>query len=326
MTRNEQQLRVGVVGCADIAERRMLPAMRRQPLVDVVAVASRSTAKAAAFAAKFDCVGITGYQELLDRDDIDAVYLPLPPGLHLEWTVKALRAGKHVLCEKPLSVNAADAATAVAVAREEGLLLMESFMFLHHRQHETIRKLVADGVIGDLRAFTSDFGFPPLPADADRYLARHASALLEVGVYPIRAAQLYLGDELDVLGAHLRLGPSGQLDVSGSALLSSAAGVTAQLTFGLEHYYRCEYSLWGSKGQISLRRAYTTPDTHAPIVRIERQDHVEEVTLPTDHQFVNIAGAFARTALDAKGFEPHGDNILRQAALVDQVRKNATTS
>ncbi|UKY51797.1 Gfo/Idh/MocA family protein [Streptomyces inhibens] len=314
---------LGVVGCASIARRRMLPSMLRQPLIDVVAVASRTPAKAAAFAAEFNCEAVTGYDELLKRDDLDAVYIPLPPGMHPEWTIKALRAGKHVLCEKPFAATRPEALQAVTVAREEGLLLMESFMFLHHSQHTAIAKLISDGVIGELHSFSSEFGFPPLPAGEDRYLTRHASALLEVGVYPVRAAQLYLGGELDVLGAHLRPARDGGLDVGGSALLSAPSGVTAQLTFGLTHFYRCEYTLWGSEGKLSLSRAFTTPDTHSPVVRIERQDHVEELTLPADQQFVNISGAFADAILKGNDFAPHGDAILRQADLIDGIRKSA---
>jgi predicted dehydrogenase len=311
----EQVLRVGVLGCADIAQRRMLPAMLRQPLVRLVAVASRGEARAAAFADRFGCAAVTGYQRLLDRPDIDAVYLPLPHRLHVEWAVKALTAGKHVLCEKPFAIDLAEAEDAVAVARARGLLLMESFMFLHHSQHAAVGELLADGVIGELRAFTSEFGIPP-KADG-----RPASTLPEVAAYPIRAARHFLGDDLTVLGAHLR--PRYGLDTAGSALLSSDTGVTAHLNYGLEHSYRSEYALWGSEGQLSLRRAYSTPDTHAPVVRIERQNSVEERTLAPDSQFVNIAGAFARTILSGGDFEPAATAILRQAELVDAIARHS---
>lgn len=318
-------LRFGVLGCANIARRRMIPALLEQPLTELVAVASRTAGKAGSFADQFGCEAVTGYENLLARTDIDAIYIPLPAGLHAQWAVRALAAGKHVLCEKPLATTSAEAHEAVALARERGLLLMESFMFLHHSQHTAVQKLVADGAIGEIRAFSSEFGFPPLPPEEDRYLARRASALLEVGVYPIRAAQLFLGSGLEVVGAHLRTDADADsgLDVSGAALLRAPSGASAHLTFGFGHFYRCTYSLWGSVGRLSLHRAFTTPDAHPPTVRIERQDHVEELTLAPDHQFVNIAGAFARTVLEGQDFEPHAEAILRQAALVDAVRTQA---
>ncbi|MFD1277037.1 Gfo/Idh/MocA family protein [Streptomyces kaempferi] len=133
-------LRVGVLGCADIAGRRMLPSMARQPLVEVSAVASRSLDRARAFTDRFGGTPVAGYARLLERADVDAVYVPLPPELHAQWTLRALEAGKHVLCEKPFALRQADADKAVALARERGLLLMESFMFLHHSQHAHVRR------------------------------------------------------------------------------------------------------------------------------------------------------------------------------------------
>jgi NDP-hexose-3-ketoreductase len=312
-------LRIGVVGCANIAERRMLPAMAQQPLAKLVAVASRSPEKAASFAGRFGCAAVTGYERLLDRPDIDAVYVPLPAELHHEWVLRALRAGKHVLCEKPLAITRADAVEAATLAGERGLLLMESFMFLHHTQHAAVQRLLAEGTIGELRSFSSEFGFQIRDPGPHRHRADTASALHEVGVYPLRAAQLFLGDRLEVLGADLHMTP----DVAGSALLRAADGVTALITFGLRHAYRCEYTLWGSEGQISLRRAYTTPDTLAPVVRVARHDLVEERTLPPDRQFVNITGAFARAALTGEGFETYADEVVRQAGLMDELRARA---
>jgi NDP-hexose-3-ketoreductase len=306
-------LRVGVLGCADIAQRRMLPSMLRQPLVELVAVASRSAAKAASFAERFGCAAVTGYERLLDRSDIDAVYLPLPHHLHAEWTIRALTAGKHVLCEKPFAVTLDEAAEAVAVARAQQLLLMESFMFLHHSQHAAVLRMLHDGVIGELRGFTSEFGIPVTPAGAP------ASTLPEVAAYPIRAARLFLGDSLEVLGADFRTARLSGLATAGSALLRSDMGVTAHLTYGIEHSYRSEYALWGSEGHILLRRAFSTPDTHTPVVRIERQNIVEERTLAPDNQFVNIAGIFARTILDGGDFGPAADSILQQAELVHTI-------
>lgn len=298
-------VRVGVLGCANIAGRRMLPGMLDQPLVDLVAVASRDEVKAKSFGQRFGCDAVTGYDALLARDDIDAVYIPLPLELHVEWTLKALRAGKHVLCEKPFALAADEAKVAVEAARERGLLLMESFMFVYHSQHAFVRKLIADGAIGEPRVFTSEFAIPRQPTG-------YASTLPEVGCYPIRAARFFLGEDWEILGSH-------RAEADGGALLRSSSGVTAHLTYGLDHSYRTNYALWGSEGNISLQRAFSTPDTHPPVVRVERQDHVAEHTLRTDSAFVNISGEFARLILEDADFTPYGDDLLRQAEIVTQV-------
>ncbi|GGS05591.1 oxidoreductase [Streptomyces humidus] len=320
-----RRLRVGVLGCAGIAERRMLPSMAYQPLVEIAAVASRDGARAEAFAARFGGEPVTGYDRLLEREDVDAVYLPLPPELHVEWTIRALEAGKHVLCEKPFATGRAEAAEAVAAARERRLLLMESFMFLHHPQHAEVARLLADGVIGELRLFHGYFGIPRAGTEADA-APRYASTLPEVAAYPLRAARLFLGDGLRVCGAELRRTERDARPIAGSALLVSSRGVPAHLVFGVDHSYRSGYAMWGSEGHLRLDRAYSTPDEHAPVVRIERQDGVEEVPLPCERQFTRIAGEFARTILDGGDFERHGEDILRQAELVDAVDRAAAAA
>jgi NDP-hexose-3-ketoreductase len=316
-------LRIGVVGCADIAVRRILPSLVELESADLIAVASRDPAKAARVAARFGCDGVAGYQNLIDRDDIDALYVPLPPSMHHEWAVKALRAGKHVLSEKPLATSHQQAAELVALARAHGLVLAENYMFLHHSQHDAVRKMMGDDTIGKLQVFTSSFGIPPLHPASFRYQPGLGSgALLDVGVYPLRAAQLFLSADLEVRGASLRMGATG-VDVAGSALLRTPQGVTAQLDWGFEHSYRSTYSLWGTQGRITVLRAFTPPEHHRPLVRIEQQDLLTELSLPADHQVRNTLVAFVDAAMsygDRPAFE---QALLEQALLVDQVREAA---
>lgn len=318
------RVRVGVLGCADIAWRRMLPAMARRPEIELVAVASRDAARAEDFAGRFGCAAVHGYDALLERSDLDAVYIPLPAGLHAEWILRSLDSGVHVLSEKPLVTSHADAVKTVMYARERGLLLMESFMFLRHSQHAAVRALVDEGAIGELRTFVSDFGIPPRPAGNIRNdPAIGGGSLGDVGVYPIRAAQLYLGTGIEVAGACLKMHPSYGVDVAGSALLHDADGVLAQLGFGFSHFHRSRYELWGSEGHLTVDDAFIPTHTTRPVIRIERTDHREERTLPSDDQFANIAGEFARAVLDGADFTPHGESIMRQSALVDQVAARA---
>lgn len=317
-------LRVGVLGTASIARGRMMPAMLEAPSVELVAIGSRSGNRAVHRAEEFGAAPVEGYQALLDRDDIDAVYIPLPTGLHAEWIAAALAAGKHVLSEKALVPDHETAVQLVEHARVAGLLLMESFMFLHHSQHAAVRAMIEGGVIGKPMVFSSAFGIPSRPRGDIRYKAvLGGGALLDVGVYPIRAAQLFLGPELTVVGSVLRYDPHFGVDVAGNALLSTSDGLTAELSFGFEHGFHSAYALWGSEGRLSLSRAFTPPDDLVPVVRIEDYDGVREVALPADRQFVNIAEFFARTVLDGGDFLVHGEDILRQAALVTAVRDAA---
>ncbi|WP_331742208.1 Gfo/Idh/MocA family oxidoreductase (plasmid) [Streptomyces sp. NBC_00876] len=314
-------LRIGVLGCADIARRRTLPSLAHQPLMRVTAVASRRIERAREFTAQFGGAAVQDYEQLLRRDDVDAVYVPLPPELHAEWTLRALEAGKHVWCEKPFATGLADAEKAVALARERGLLLMENFMFLHHSQHARVRELVADGLIGDVQQFSSEFGIPLQPDQDGSGTLRRASTLPEVAAYPLRAAQLFLGPGLRVAGAHVRPPSAHGPQPAGSALLRSPDGVAAQLSYGVEHSYRSGYELWGSRGRLRLERAFSTPDEYTPVLKVERDGRLEEIALAPDRHFTNTAGVFARAVLESQDFTPHADAILAHARLVDDVER-----
>lgn len=320
-------LRIGAVGCGSIAWRNMLPAIEEASGVRLVAVASRTQDKARRFADRFGCDPVVDYARLLERDDVDAIYIALPTGMHTEWIRAGLDAGKHVLCEKPLSASADDARTVTAIARERGLLLMENFMWLHHSQHAAVRKLVADGAIGSLRLFSAVFGIPPLPAGDIRYSTElGGGALLDLGAHTLRAAQLFCGDDLAVSGAHLRRDPETGVDIVGSALLTTPDGVLAQLSFAMDTAYRSAYTLWGTDGRIVLERAFTPPPSWRPIVRIERQDNREERTLPGDNHFKNIIEHFAAVVTANAGFGRYADEIVRQAALLESIRDCAKVS
>lgn len=318
------RLRMGVMGCADIAWRRTLPAMRSDPAVRIAAIASRDIRRATEFTDEFGGVPLEGYESLLERDDVDAVYVPLPALLHAEWIERALLAGKHVLAEKPLTDGYAETVRLLELARSRGLVLLENYMFLYHSQHATVRKLIADGAIGELRGFSSSFTIPPKPTGDIRYQRDVGGGpFLDFGGYPVRAALHFLGNDLQIAGAVLRHNTEWDVVMSGTILLSTAQGVTAQLTFGMEHSYRNSYSLSGSTGRIMLDRVFTPPPAYRPVLRIDRQDHREELVLPPDHQFANVVATFARTVLHGGDMRSQEEGTLRQATLVEQIQQVA---
>ncbi|MBW4721884.1 Gfo/Idh/MocA family protein [Saccharothrix obliqua] len=314
------RIRVGVLGCADIAARRTVPAMRRTPGLEVVAVASRDPARAERFGARFGLRPVPGYERLLADDGVDAVYVPLPAVLHAEWVERALRAGKHVFAEKPLTDRYDRTAALVDLARERGLVLMENTMFLHHSQHEEVRRRLADGLLGELRGLSAVFTIPPKPAGDMRYLPDvGGGALLDVGVYPVRTALHFLGPDCDVVGAVLRDSPRGAT-LSGHVLLAAPGGVAAELSFGMEHPYRSRYELTGSLGRLRLDRAYTPPADHRPVLELDPGDRV---VLAPDDQFAGSTAAFARAVVAGSAPAGHLEGVLRQAALVDRINAAA---
>lgn len=318
-------LRMGVMGCADIAWRRTLPALVADAAIDVTAIASRSERRATEFTDRFGGVPLTGYDALLAREDVDAVYIPLPGLLHAEWVERALEAGKHVLVEKPMTASHARTAQLIELARARRLVLLENYMFLHHSQHAAVREIVHSGAIGEVRGFSGDFTIPPKPDGDIRYQPEvGGGAFLDFGGYPIRAALHFLGGELDVVGAVFRHYGTCDVVMSGSVLLSTPQGVPAQLTFGMEHSYRTSYELRGSKGRLFLDRAFTPPESYQPVLRIERQDHREEHVLPADHQFANVIARFADAVRHGDELRVQQQETLKQAWLIERVQQAAT--
>lgn len=321
-------VRIGVLGCASIALRRTIPAIQSCRRTALTAVASRDPEKAKQVAARFGCA-VSTYEELLQRDDVDAVYVPVPPSLHLRWGLEVLRAGKHLLLEKPAATTAEETRQLVHQAGERGLVLRENFAFLHHSQHQKVREMIAAGRLGTVRTYSAAFCFPPLHPEDIRYSAHlGGGALLDAGVYPIRGAQVLLGSDLKVVGSTLRIDPERGVDVAGQALLAGANGVLVDTQFGFQHVYSSRYALWGSTGRLSLDRAFNPPAAWQPVVRIEEQDHAEELTLPADHQFENSVRSFAEAVLagrDARSEDEaaHCAQSVRMAELVDDIRRLA---
>lgn len=313
------KLRIGVLGCANIAQRSMIPAIQQVEEIELVAIASRTQKKADEFAKQFNCEAIEGYQNLLDRNDINIIYMPLPTGLHEEWVMKALQAGKHIHIEKSLAMNYDSAIRMVDIARDKGLLIMENFMFLYHNQHKFVKELIDKREIGELRCFRSSFGFPPLPEDNFRFnTTLGGGALLDAAAYTVRASQLFLGNDLWVDAATLN-NQGKEVDIFGGAYLKSTNGLFAELAFGFDNFYQCNYEIWGSKGKIIAHRSFTPSPDFKPIITLEKQGGIENYEVEADNHFVNILKEFVH-CVNTKQFEQKYEEILNQARLLQELR------
>jgi hypothetical protein len=316
-----KKLKIGVIGCANVAERYMIPAIKAINEFELIAVASRTKEKAELFADKFSCEAVVNYSNLINRDDIDAIYIPLPTGLHEEWIMKALNKGKHVLSEKSLTTNYTSAKRIINEAETRQLLVMEDFMFLYHRQHSFVEKLIRADEIGDVHFFKSSFGFPPRSKDDIRYSKKlGGGALLDAGGYVVKAAQLFLGPDLTLGGAFLKYDRQLDVDIYGGAFLKNDKEQIAHISFSFDNYYQCSYEIWGSKGKITAERAFTPPVNFGPKIILEKQDHRQEFTIPPDNHFINILKEFHRAILE-KDFHRHWNDALLQANLLDQIRE-----
>jgi predicted dehydrogenase len=228
-------LRFGILGCANIA-RAFVHDVAASPQLQVVAVASRDARKAAAFAADFKLPRHHGsYQALLDDPGLDAVYLPLPNSLHAEWAIRAAEAGKHVLCEKPMALDRAQAQAMFDAARRHGVMLLEAFPYWFQPQTGHLLRLLAEGAIGQVRSVQASFGFMlPKPAGNIRMdPALGGGALLDAGSYPLSLIRLVMGCAPQQVWGHARWADSG-VDIATMATLRYADGRMAQLSCAMD--------------------------------------------------------------------------------------------
>lgn len=277
-------LRWGLLGTARI-NRMVIPPLRTSPRNRLVAVASRERARAEDYAREWEIERAFGsYEDLLADPGIDAVYIPLPNHLHVEWTVRAARAGKHVLCEKPLALTLDEVDRAQDAAQESGVVVAEAFMYRHHPQTLRVKALVDEGAIGAIRFVRGTFSFPlTRPNDVRLDPAMGGGSLWDVGCYPVSFTRFVLGAEpLEVFG-QATPGPSG-IDETFAGQLVFPGGVLAQIDCGFRAPHRVWFEVVGSEGAIEVRRPWR-PEPDQPLV-LRRGDATEEVATPGEDKYL----------------------------------------
>lgn len=315
-------LRLGILGCSDIAQKRFMPALKDVEGIEAVAVAEQyNPARVSEFVGEFPLEVEPDFPSLLARDDIDAVYVPQPPALHAQWAGAALEAGKHVLVEKPSTTCLADTMRLVDTARERNLALHENYMFQYHSQIPAIRALIDEGVIGDVRLYRADFGFPLRQANDFRYVAKlGGGALLDAGGYVLKLGALLLGPNARIATANVHGLPGYEVDMMGSFTMEAEGGLVYQGAFGMDCGYRCKLEVWGSTGTLTTDRIFTAPNGFEPSVTIQNNEGVRTIKLEADAHFTKSIAAFVAQTSDAGLRQRSYEAIAQQARLVEDVR------
>jgi predicted dehydrogenase len=268
-----QAVKWGIISTADI-NRKVIPGAHASPKVDLVGVASRDQARADEYAKTWKIPRAYGtYEALLADPEIEAVYISLPNTLHCEWSIKAMEAGKHVLCEKPLSRHPAEVAAAFDAAERTDRLLSEAFMYRHNPQTKRAKQLVADGAIGELRLVRSVFSYSLYDTDNIRLRTDvEGGALMDVGCYNVSGSRLFGGEPERVYG-EAWFGPSGTDWVFGGTL-RFPGDVIALFDCGTALPNRDELEAIGSEGSIFLDDPWHCT---SPVIELRRDGEVERI-------------------------------------------------
>lgn len=294
-----QKLRWGILGCASIAKRSVIPGIRLSEHNEVKAIASRSIETAQATAEELHIPMAYGsYEEMLADPQLDVIYIPLPNHLHKEWSIKAARAGKHVLCEKPIALNSIEAAEMAQVAREENVIIAEAFMYRYHPRYKLIKQMIADGEIGEIRHIRGGFTFNNGDSiDNVRYVKEWGGgSLYDVGCYPISAARYILEREPIATTMQAMFSQKhGGVDMMASGLLEFSDDVALAFDCGMWAAPRSPLEIIGTDGVIELPNAFLSHTEEGSYFYVRKGDEVREIKTPYYNSYALQADALART-------------------------------
>ncbi|HEX4749065.1 MAG TPA: Gfo/Idh/MocA family oxidoreductase [Bryobacteraceae bacterium] len=325
------KLRWGVLGVAGIAVKKVLPAMKHCQLAQVVAIGSRLLDRSRTAAARFGIPKAYGsYEELLEDPDIDVIYNPLPNHLHVPWSIKAAEAGKHVLCEKPVGLNAAEARELIAVRDRTGVKIGEAFMVRTHPQWLRIREIVRGGAIGELRAILSGFSyFNADPNNIRNMAAIGGGGIMDIGCYPITMTRFLFEREPVRVSAVLDRDPQMHTDRLSSALLDFAPG-QAIFTCSTQMVPFQRMQILGTLGRIDVEIPYNIPPDRPSRIFIDdgselagRNARVEE--FPAADQYTIQGDEFSRAVQENKEVPVPLEDALKNMQVIDAVLRAGDT-
>ena len=320
-------MRWGILSTALIAREHVIPALHGAQLCTLHAIASRTLASAELVAEHYAIpVAHGSYEALLADPDIDAVYIPLPNHLHARWIRRAAGAGKHVLCEKPLTLTARQAEGVMAHAEEHGVLVMEAFMYRFHPAWQLARKLLAAGAVGEITGVDIRFGFRARRPDDYRMVARFGGgAMYDVGCYAIDASRTLLGDEPRRVVAAMHLHPDHGVDMTASAILDYGTS-RATFTCSMEQEPDHRLHIYGTEGRMTIDDPFNCPPGRQTRIVIATggddvpyDSAIRTIEVPAGDQYGLQATAFSRSILEGRPAPHPPADTVANMRLIERV-------
>jgi predicted dehydrogenase len=320
-----------VLGVAGIAVHKVIPAMQAARNCEVAAVASRDEARAAAAAGRLGIARSYGsYEALLDDQEIDAVYIPLPNHLHVPWTTKAAEAGKHVLCEKPIALSASEARGLLDVRDRSGVFIQEAFMIRTHPQWVRAKAIVEAGELGEVRAISGFFSYYNVdPANVRNVAALGGGGLLDIGCYLVNTARFIFGSEPRRVAGTLDLDQRFGVDRLASMILDFD-GRHAVGTCSMQLQYFQRINIVGAKGRLEIEIPFNAPVDRACRIAIDRTGNldgtgVETIAFDRCNQFTIQAEEFAAAILEDRPQPVPLEDAVANMECIDAIARSSAS-
>lgn len=317
----KEKLNIGIIGCSRIAKNSTIPAILKSDHANLEFIGSRNFDKAAVFSKEFNCKKFGTYEEVLNDENVDAVYISTPVGTHEEWVIKSANMGKHILCEKSSTTSYESAKTMTETCKQNNVRLLECLMFRFHPSHQKVKEFINNDSLGKIFSFYGKYGFPTIPKNDIRYDKSLGGGILnDAGCYPICASRILFNSEPEGVFCELSIDKESKVDTKASIFMNFGNSRTSHSVVGYDLFYESMYSLWGSSGSLHLTRAYNVP-IDMPVNLTLNNNYKNTLTInPVDH-FELMINSFVdevvNQGISAFNFE---DDLLKQAQIMDAAR------
>lgn len=320
-----RKLRIGILSTANIGMKKVTPAMQRGQHTEVVAIASRTQARADAAAKQLGIPAAHGsYEALLADPNVDAIYNPLPNHGHVPWSIRAIQAGKHVLCEKPIALTSAEAGALIAAAKQHPRIkVMEAFMYRHHPQWIRAKQIVAEGGIGALRTVHSFFSYYNAdPANVRNKAEIGGGGLMDIGCYNISLSRFLFGAEPARVVGLVEFDPTFKTDRLASGMLDFGAG-TATFTCSTQLSSYQRVNIYGTEGRVEIEIPFNAPPDKPCRIWHQRGSDVTEIVFPVCDQYTLQGDAFALAVLNDTPVPTPLEDALANMRVLERVLQSA---
>lgn len=327
----KKTVRWGILGCSGIGKSRTIPGLLACENAELYAIAGRNEEKLKAYAEPFAPKKLyTDYQALLDDENVDAVYLPLPNGIHMEWVEKAAKAGKHILCEKPMALTEEQVREMFAAAKANGVLLEEAYAYRHAQLAQKVKEIVDSGAIGRIRYLESKHSTFDTNRSGIRYQKGNGGgAVYDVTCYNVSLASYLLGKDPEDMSVYCGFDKETGVDTSDAVMLRYEEGVTAMLYAGLDAYRRGCYSILGETGRIDVDHKFNSSGVcHIRVstgARPQGAEYVDETTTEytiwVDDNYKKEIELFSDAVLNGSALTVSEEESLRTARVCDAIRR-----
>lgn len=327
----KKTVRWGILGCSGIGKSRTIPGLLACENAELYAIAGRNEEKLKAYAEPFAPKKLyTDYQALLEDENVDAVYLPLPNGIHMEWVEKAAKAGKHILCEKPMALTEEQVREMFAAAKANGVLLEEAYAYRHAQLVQKVKEIVDSGAIGRIRYLESKHSTFDTNRSGIRYQKGNGGgAVYDVTCYNVSLASYLLGKDPEDMSVYCGFDKETGVDTSDAVMLRYEEGVTAMLYAGLDAYRRGCYSILGDTGRIDVDHKFNSSGVcHIRVstgARPQGAEYVDETTTDytiwVEDNYKREIELFSDAVLNGTPLTISEGESLRTARVCDAIRK-----